>query len=216
LLKAVSSFELLPFEARKDTAHIFNNMMRKDLQKFSRYVFDNYAIVERLINGYSNADTALNCGSMLRECVRYDEIARAILQSPLLWLFFDVFVHLRNFEVAADSFSTLKALLTTPRNQAVSGEFLDSKYEEIMEHYEVCRLMSFHSVVFAITDACILSQKLLQSENFVTRWMSLKLLGEILLDRRNRSVMVRYVSSVENLKSIMNLLRDRASNIQFE
>jgi calcium binding protein 39 len=150
LLKAVSSFEVLPFEARKDTAHIFNNMMRKDLQKFSRYVFDNYAIVERLINGYSNADTALNCGSMLRECVRYDEIARAILQSPLLWLFFDVFVHLRNFEVAADSFSTLKALLTTPRNQAVSGEFLDSKYEEIMEHYEVCRLVSFQSVVFPI------------------------------------------------------------------
>jgi hypothetical protein len=34
----------------------------------------------------------------------------------------------------------------------------------------------------------------------VTRWMSLKLLGEILLDRRNRSVMVRYVSSVDNLK----------------
>jgi calcium binding protein 39 len=145
LLKAVVGFEYLPFEARKDTAHIFNNMMRKDICKFAKYVRENYMIVERLIRGYSNSDTALSCGSMLRECVRYDDIAKEILYSEELWLFFDNFVHLRNFEIAADSFSTLKALLTTSRNQSVSGEFLDAKYEEVMRHYEV------RSVVICVT-----------------------------------------------------------------
>lgn len=133
----MTGFEYLPFEARKDTAHIFNNMMRRDICKFASYVRENYVIVERLIQGYSNADTALSCGSMLRECVRYDDISKEILYSDDLWLFFDNYVHLRNFEIAADSFSTLKALLTTNRNQSISGEFLDAKYEAVMQHYEV-------------------------------------------------------------------------------
>ena len=133
----MDKLELLPFEARKDTAHIFNNMMRKNLLNFPRYTLEHFDIVEKLILGYSNADTALNCGSMLRECIRFDDIARAILHSPLLWQFFDSYVHLRNFEIAADSFSTLKAILTTSRNQSIAGEFLESHYDGVMEHYEV-------------------------------------------------------------------------------
>lgn len=57
---------------------------------------------------------------------------------------------------------------------------------------------------------------LLKSENYVTKRQSLKLLGEILLNRANRSVMTRYISSAENLKLMMILLRDKSKNIQFE
>ncbi|BGP65332.1 Hym1p [Rhodotorula toruloides] len=45
---------------------------------------------------------------------------------------------------------------------------------------------------------------------------SLKLLGEILLDRTNFKVMTRYIANEENLKVMMNLLKDRSKNIQFE
>merc|ERR1712110_825827 len=45
---------------------------------------------------------------------------------------------------------------------------------------------------------------------------SLKLLGELLLDRHNYSVMTKYISSPDNLKLMMNLLKERARNIQFE
>jgi calcium binding protein 39 len=41
-------------------------------------------------------------------------------------------------------------------------------------------------------------------------------LGEILLDRSNFNVMTKYISSAENLKLMMNLLRDKSRNIQFE
>lgn len=57
---------------------------------------------------------------------------------------------------------------------------------------------------------------LLLSPNYVTKRQSLKLLGEILLDRTNFNVMTRYISSEENLKLMMNLLRDKSKNIQFE
>jgi hypothetical protein len=86
----------------------------------------------------------------------------------------------------------------------------------------------------------VAEQVLLQSENYVTRRRSLKLLAEILLDRSNYTVMMRYISSKHNLKvgqllflftshccgyrlcncaltqTIMNLLRNKSSQIQLE
>lgn len=93
-------------------------------------------------------------------------------------------------------------------------------------------------------------EKLLNSENYVTKRQSLKvrlhsksplgfclrssgatpyttvmsvylsvclqLLGELLLDRYNFTVMTKYISKPENLKLMMNLLRDNSRNIQFE
>lgn len=43
-----------------------------------------------------------------------------------------------------------------------------------------------------------------------------QLLGELLLDRHNFTVMTRYISNQENLKLMMNMLRDKSRNIQFE
>lgn len=49
-----------------------------------------------------------------------------------------------------------------------------------------------------------------------TAFVFLQLLGELLLDRHNFTVMTRYISKPENLKLMMNLLRDKSPNIQFE
>jgi|SRR5882762_6509784 calcium binding protein 39 len=57
---------------------------------------------------------------------------------------------------------------------------------------------------------------LILSNNYVTKRQSLKLLGEILLDRANFNVMTRYIANETNLKMMMNLLRDKSKNIQFE
>ncbi|KAJ8498427.1 hypothetical protein OPV22_008979 [Ensete ventricosum] len=43
-----------------------------------------------------------------------------------------------------------------------------------------------------------------------------QLLGDMLLDRSNSAVMVRYVSSKDNLMILMNLLRESSKNIQIE
>jgi calcium binding protein 39 len=57
---------------------------------------------------------------------------------------------------------------------------------------------------------------LVLSKNYVTKRQSLKLLGEILLDRANFNVMTRYIANEANLKMMMNMLRDKSKNIQFE
>jgi hypothetical protein len=44
-----------------------------------------------------------------------------------------------------------------------------------------------------------------QSRNFFTRRQSLKLLAELLLDRTNFNIMMKFISSRHNLKLVMNL-----------
>lgn len=57
---------------------------------------------------------------------------------------------------------------------------------------------------------------LVQSHSYVTKRQSIKLLGEVLLDRSNYNVMTRYVDSGEHLKICMNLLRDDRKMVQYE
>lgn len=115
-----------------------------------------------LMDGYLSPDIALSCGSMLRECIRHDGLAKALLASEQIWTFFDTYVHLPNFDVASDAFNTLRDLMTTVKNKSISSEFLYSQYDVVFSKYE----------------------RLLKSENYVTRRRSLKLLAELLLDRR--------------------------------
>jgi len=57
---------------------------------------------------------------------------------------------------------------------------------------------------------------LLKSSNYVAKRQSIKLLGEILLDRANYTIMTMYVDSADHLKLTMNLLRDKSRNVQYE
>ena len=57
---------------------------------------------------------------------------------------------------------------------------------------------------------------MLESPNYVTKRQSVKLLAELMVDRSNYAVMMRFVSDENNLKLVMNLLRDRSRNIQYE
>ncbi|CAK7349088.1 unnamed protein product [Dovyalis caffra] len=56
------------------------------------------------------------------------------------------------------------------------------------------------------------NSQLLESPSYITRRHAVKLLGDMLLDRSNSAVMVRYVSSLDNMRILMNLFRDE----QFE
>lgn len=54
------------------------------------------------------------------------------------------------------------------------------------------------------------------SKDYVTKRQSLRLLGELLLDRANFNVMTKFIGKEENLKLMMKLLVDKSKNIQFE
>lgn len=194
LILLINNLSKIEFEAKKDVAQIFNNILRRQIGTRSptvEYICTKPEILFDLMKGYDKHDIALNCGSMLRECARYEPLAKTMINSESFYDFFK-YVEGSTFDIASDAFSTFKELLT--RHKALSAEFLESHYESFFERY----------------------QPLLNSDNYVTKRMSLKLLGELLLDRHNFSIMTRYISSPDNLKLMMTMLKDRSRNIQFE
>lgn len=57
---------------------------------------------------------------------------------------------------------------------------------------------------------------LVLSDSYVTKRQSIKLLGELLLDRAYYNVMTTYVDSGDHLKLCMNLLKDDRKMVQYE
>ena len=142
MIELIDKLDVIPFEARKDTAQIFNNLMHKDVDSFVSYMSQNFRSVLKIAEGYANPEIALNAGSMLRECIRYEDLARQFLQSEQLWLFFDSFVHMPNFDVASDAFNTLKEILVGPRNRQIAAEFIDTRYDQVFLKYQVSVCMN--------------------------------------------------------------------------
>ena len=57
--------------------------------------------------GYEHQEIALNCGTMARECARYEALAKIMLQSEEFFNFFR-YVEVSTFDIASDAFSTFK------------------------------------------------------------------------------------------------------------
>ena len=78
------------------------------------------------------------------------------------------------------------------RHKAAAGKHLEDNYESFFSQYN----------------------KLLESDNLVTRLTSLQLLNELLHDRNNLRVMKRFINSEDNLKMIMNKMLDSHRGVQ--
>lgn len=144
-----------------------------------------------------------------------------VLRSDEFWNFFE-YAQTAAFDVSGDALSTFKELLT--RHKPLVADFLDKNYDRFFEHYT--RLLGsekFVSLAFLI-DAFLHSSSVLivpqygfsSGCSYVTKRQSVKLLGELLLDRANFAIMQRYISDVENLKLMMKLLVHKSRPIQFE
>jgi len=194
ILLLLRNLHRIDFEGKKDSAQIFNNVLRRQIGTRTptvEYICTTPEIVFTLCRGYEQQEIALNCGTMLRECIRYEALARIVINSEHFKNFFK-YIEAPNFDIASDAFATFKDLLT--RHKMLAAEFLEAQYEPVFIPY----------------------QALLNSDNYVTKRQSLKLLGELLLDRHNFSVMTKYISNPDNLKLMMNMLKEKARNIQFE
>ncbi|CDP13759.1 unnamed protein product [Coffea canephora] len=185
----------LNLEARKDATQVVANLQRQPVNSrliASDYLEFNLDLLDLLISGYEDPAMALHYGGMLRECIRHQTVARYVLKSVHVKKFFD-YMQLPNFDVAADATATFKELLT--RHKSTVAEFLAENYNWFFAEF---------------------NSKLLESPNYITRRQAVKLLGDILLDRSNAAVMVRYVSSRDNLRILMNLLRESSKNIPLD
>lgn len=213
----------LPFEARKDTQTIFSHILRfkptdsdnSDPPVVSYIVHHRPEIIVELCRGYTSPHSAMPCGTILREALKFDVITAIILYdqsqesepavrltelqpsipqlgSGLFWQFFE-WIDRGSFEVSADAFATFREILT--RHKTLVSGYLSTNFSMFFDRY---------------------NNVLVQSKSYVTKRQSIKLLGEILLDRANYNVMMAYVESGENLKLCMKLLRDDRKMVQYE
>ena len=126
-----------------------------------------------LLKGYESTEITYAPCRPMRDSIRHEPLAKIILWSEQFYDFFR-YVEMSTFDIASDAFATFKDLLT--RHKLLSAEFLEQHYDRFFSEYE----------------------KLLHSENYVTKRQSLKLLGELLLDRHNFTIMTKYISKPES------------------
>ncbi|XP_042446052.1 putative MO25-like protein At5g47540 isoform X2 [Zingiber officinale] len=185
----------LSLEARNDATQIVANLQRQQVQSrliASDYLEANKDLLDLLISGYEDINMALHYGLMLRECIRHQSITRYVLEFDKMKKFFD-YIEIPNFDISSDAYLTFKELMT--RHKSTVAEYLSKNFEWFFAEYNT---------------------RLLSSSNYIIRRQSVKLLGDMLLDQSNTAIMVRYVSSKDNLMILMNLLRESSQNIQIE
>ncbi|XP_037414620.1 calcium-binding protein 39-like isoform X2 [Triticum dicoccoides] len=112
-----------------------------------KYIEDHVELLDFLVVCYKKSDLALNCGIMVRECIKHPTLAKYILESNSFELFFE-YVELPNFDIASDALNTFKfferytRILTSAnyvtRRQSVKflSEFLlEPSNSKIMKRY---------------------------------------------------------------------------------
>ena len=241
LYSLARNIHLLPFESRKDTQAIFSYVLRfKPSNSIApdppalAYIIDTRPeVVVELCRGYEHRESAMPCGVVLREALKHDAIAEIILYDQsskgekvaklddidlgqkqtgngVFWDFFS-WIDRGAFEVSTDAFTTFRV---SSAPQQMQNLHADQEVQDILTKHKqlVSQYLSINFDLFFSRYNSIL----VQSSSYVTKRQSIKLLGEILLDRANYNVMTAYVDRGEHLKLCMNLLKDDRKMVQYE
>jgi len=195
-LKILSSLDSLEFEAQKDAVRVFQAILRAGAECGAdeitiEYVQRHASFTQMLLQGCGRPEVALHCGLMLRACTRYPQLVGFLLEAGVAGELMGLCRH-QSFDIASDAFSSLRELLLT--HKAYSSTYLGKHSGEFFLDYN----------------------KLLQAEDYITQRQSLRLLGELLLNRTFMAVMIAYVDSEHFLQIHMNLLRNNSKAIQLE
>lgn len=185
----------LDLEAQKDVTQVIANLQRRKVDSrmvASDYLEANQDLLDILMSGYENMEIAIHYSTMLRDCICHQVAARYVLDSEHMKNFFE-YIQFPDFNIASDAFRTFKELLT--RHKSSVAEFFSRNYDWFFAEF---------------------NSKLLSSSNYIIRRQAIQLLGDILMERSNMTVMVWYVSSKEHLIILMNLLRGQSKAIQVE
>jgi len=197
LIKIILKLRTFDFEGRKDGAAIANHIVRRSQNNGAKeYIIKNMPDIQKsLIAGYEIPETALSSGSVLQEIAKQKYFVEVLLEEKddnnIIFQLMK-YCDQRNFDIMSDAFASLKILTT--RHINLLADWLEQNYKNIFK---------------SLND-------LIKSENFVTRRQGLKLLGEIVLERENFNIMMKYAIDHENLKLMMTRLEDISKSTQFE
>uniref|UniRef100_A0A6N2MYA1 Uncharacterized protein n=1 Tax=Salix viminalis TaxID=40686 RepID=A0A6N2MYA1_SALVM len=219
----ILSLPKLDLGARQNATHVIANLQRQRVCGrliAPEYLENNLDLVDILLPGYKDGEIAITYGAILRECIRHQIVARYVFETEHLKKFFAC-IQIPNFEIASDAQATFKELLT--RHKSTVAEFLSVNYDwdfhmkkgwhRKREAADCSEQNMVDTLDLAVAEY---NSQLLGSPSYITRRHAVKLLGDMLLDRSNSAVMVRYVSSLDNMRILMNLFRESKKTIQLE
>ena len=130
----------LPLDIRKDVSVLFCLLLRRNLCSFVNHLSSNTLIIDLLVDSFSQP-YALSCIPMVREVVRLEQFCRYVLFSEggaLMWRFFDEFVLLQHFEVAAAAFDLVRELLHTHRSTpSPASQFMETHTLQLIDKFNV-------------------------------------------------------------------------------
>ncbi|KAF2770402.1 Mo25-like protein [Teratosphaeria nubilosa] len=224
LAPLIESIYRLPFEARKDTQTIISNVFRfrnsanhfQEPDALHTITRDSPELIVSLCKGYERRESAGPCGGILKEAIKHDAVAAIVLYDEprpngrtldiyndvdvskpssgqgVFWEFFN-WIDKSSFEVSADAFDLFRLILT--KHKPLVSAYISTNFDMFFDRY---------------------NNILIKSDSYVTKRQSIKLLGEVLLDRQFYEVMTRYVDSGDNLKLIMWQLKDDRRMVQYE
>jgi len=197
LLEIILRLKTFDIEGKKDGAAIANYIVRhcedNDTEKY--LVKNMQAIQQSLLAGYNDPDSALSSGSVIEEIAKQEVLLECLLEvegenNVIFQLM--TYWNQENFDIMSAAFSSLKVFTT--KHKVPLTIWLDENYNSFF--------MNLNAFI--------------SSNNQIMRCQSLTLLGKILLERTNFTIMTRYIEDLENLKLIMKMLKDSSKAIQFE
>uniref|UniRef100_A0A8C2MY84 CAB39 n=1 Tax=Cricetulus griseus TaxID=10029 RepID=A0A8C2MY84_CRIGR len=207
----VADLQLIDFEGKKDMAHIFNNILRRQIGTRTpavEYICTHQNILFMLLKGYESPEIAPSCGVMLRECIRHEPLARVILWSEQFYDFFR-YVEMSILDIATDAFATFKDLLT--RHKLLSAELLEQHYDRFFKNYVTQR-----------QSLKLLSELLLDRHNltiktkYVGKPENLKSMMNVLRDKRRNIQFEVFVANPNKTQPILDiLLKNQTKLIEF-
>jgi len=194
-LLLLKNFSKIDFESRKVFRQIFLFFLHRKGAQGPQNTVDHIVampdILYLFLEGLRSQEIAFHCGPLLRECIQHQRMARVLLHSDKLFSLFTL-VDSPRFDTASESFATLRELVI--RHKVLANDFLQKNYDNFFYMFN----------------------KKLICDNFVTKRQFLSLLEEMLHDRFGVfTVLDRYKADPKNLKTQMNLLKDKSSIIKF-
>ncbi|KAB5569601.1 hypothetical protein DKX38_003394 [Salix brachista] len=205
----ILSLPKLDLGARQNATHVIANLQRQRVCGrliAPEYLENNLDLIDILLPGYKDGEIAITYGAILRECIRHQIVARYVLETEHLKKFFTC-IQIPNFEIASDAQATFKvnnayllillgslcSFYSSYQNSIhVEDKFAGLSLQELLTRHKstVAEFLSVNYDWFFQE----YNTQLLESPSYITRRHAVKLLGDMLLDRSNSAVMVRYDS----------------------
>ncbi|CAE8635743.1 unnamed protein product, partial [Polarella glacialis] len=161
-------------------------------QQIQQYAMNHPRFFQLLVDGYEVSEIATHCGMMLRSCARHSRLVEAFFTQTEVAIKLISFTRHEAFDISSDAFSSLHDFLLT--HQTLSAKFLEANFREFFGIYN----------------------GLLQTGDYVTQRQALKLLSDMLLERKFMRVMMAYIEDEQFLQIHMNLLKADSKAIQLE